>query len=181
MGYRFIFIEKGVEVIWKGRGEWWDLVREDPVLCAQCGGLCCQSHPGMYLDPIQFQEAWDLFSRPWEMEEVLLANSLALKICMGVPIPMPCYAPQGCVFWSPEGCSLPKPKRPLGCLALEPKIETIIEGEIRCSLPPELNYLQCFSRWKELYKERGIMEDVMALASLFHPYRFLGDQQRERV
>lgn len=162
--------------LWRWRG----LIKEDPILCAQCGGLCCQSHPGMYLDPIQFQEAWDLPTGPWDMEEVLLANSLAFKVCMGVPIPVPCYTDQGCVFWSPMGCRLPWSKRPLECLALEPKIETLIEGEIHCSLPQELDYLQCFSRWKRLYEEWGIMGNVVALASLFHPYRLLDDQHRER-
>jgi Fe-S-cluster containining protein len=128
-----------VYLYWKGERDnmeglwrWRELITEDPVLCTQCGGLCCQSHPGMYLDPIQFQEAWDLPPGPWDMKEVLLANSLAFKVCMGVPIPVPCYTDQGCIFWSPEGCRLPRSKRPLGCLALEPKIETIIEPKFPC-------------------------------------------------
>ncbi len=153
--------------------DWKSLITEDPKICAQCGGLCCQSHPGMYLDPIQFQEAWGLPLGPWDMEEVLSVNSLALKVCMGVPIPVPCYAERGCIFWSRNGCTLPRPQRPLGCLILQPKIETLIEGEIRCTFPPGFSYLTCFSLWERHYKAMGIWNRVRALARHFHPYRLL--------
>ncbi len=142
---------------------WWEpFLVEDSHLCSLCGGLCCQAHPGLYLDPLQFLEAFDLpFS--WDPEEVLRTHRLKMKTCMGVPIPMPESTEMGCVFWSPKGCVLPRSQRPLGCLMLVPKEESIFCGEPRCSLPPEVSYLECFERWRRYYKKAGIWERVLGL------------------
>jgi len=148
---------------------WEALFREDPVLCAQCGGLCCKSYPGMYLDPSQFVQAWELEGKKWKLVEVLEACHLSLKVCMGIPIPLPKFLAKGCVFLGKDGCLLPRHKRPLECLLLIPKVETLLEGEIRCVLPQGVDFLKCFDCWKEFYQERNLWEEALLVAETLDP------------
>jgi hypothetical protein len=141
---------------------WWEpFVVEDSHLCSLCRGLCCQNHPGLYLDPLQFMDAWHL-SSAWSLRDVLNSHSsLSLKLCMGVPIPQPQKCENGCVFWSPKGCVLPRYQRPLECLVLVPSEESIFEGEPRCSISPKVSYLRCFERWRSYYRETGISPSAL--------------------
>ncbi len=98
------------------------------------------------------------------MHSVLRERSLTLKLCMGVPLPLPVVTDHGCVFWSSDGCLLPRAKRPLGCLLLIPNEESVLEGEPRCALPKEVSYLNCFERWRSYYQVSGMWEEVLILA-----------------
>ena len=148
----------------RGRAKWWEpFVVEDSWLCSLCGGLCCKANPGLYLDPVQFVEAWEL-PAVWEMLPVLEENYLTLKLCMGVPIPLPVVTGRGCIFLGSQGCLLPRQKRPLGCLVLVPSEESVLEGEPLCSLPKELSCLRCFERWRRHYQKAGIWDEVLELA-----------------
>ncbi len=145
-------------------GCWWEpFVVEDARLCSLCGGLCCQAHPGLYLDPLQFAQAWNLEGE-WEMREVLYAHSLTLRLCMGIPLPLPLSAERGCVFWGEKGCLLPRWQRPLECLVLVPSEESLFNGEPSCSIPPQVSYVECFYRWGQYYHQRGIWSEVKRLA-----------------
>ncbi len=143
---------------------WKALLREDPMLCTQCGGLCCKSYPGMYLDPFQFVQAWELEGKDWRLGEVLENCYLSLKVCMGIPIPLPRFSAGGCIFLRKDGCTLPRHKRPLECLLMIPRVETLLGGEIRCGFPQGLDYLECFDRWREFYQERGIWKEALLIA-----------------
>ena len=144
-------------------GDWRRFVTENADLCTRCGGLCCRSHPGMYLDPGQFLEAWGIKPEVGALRELFKRVPLKMKVCMGVPIPRPRNSEKGCVFLGEGGCTLPREKRPLGCLALIPREETILEGEIRCQIPRDLEYVQCFQGWKDFYESNGLWEDAWKL------------------
>jgi hypothetical protein len=124
----------------------------------------------MYLDPIQFMEAWELENiRERDLANILKRRSLGLKVCMKIPVPMPCYSQEGCVYLSAKGCILPRARRPLECLIMIPSVETIIEEEIKCSIPPTFSYLRAFSKWEKFYRERGLWTMAQQLAFSFRP------------
>ncbi len=136
---------------------WWErFVVEDARLCALCGGLCCRAHSGLYLDPLQFRMAWDL-DETWSLSEIE-PKGITFKVCMGVPVPLPAFIERGCLFWSEDGCTLPRWQRPLGCLALVPNEESVLQGEPLCSPHPGLSFVESFSRWRLYYQEHGMWE-----------------------
>ena len=145
------------------KGDWRRFVVENKDLCARCGGLCCKSYPGMYLDPGQFMEAWDLEPTRGSLRELFSRYPLEMRVCMGVPIPRPRVTEGGCVFLGIQGCLLPREKRPLECLALVPREETLVEGEILCQRPRDLRYVRCFQEWKGFYLDHGLWKEAWDL------------------
>ena len=109
----------------------------DAVLCATCGGRCCQGHAGMWIDPQRFFAVFPALAgaTPTELAE-RLPLELTLRDLLGVAVPAPLSGENGCVFLSAAGCRLAPHQRPCQCLALIPDVATQMEGEIRCRLQP---------------------------------------------
>jgi len=124
----------------------------DPQMCRQCKGLCCQSHPGVWIDPVRFLKNFDL---PAPATPVALNNILPRELVLrdidGVAIPAPRKQENGCIFWAADGCQLPENRRPDQCLALVPALETLIEGEIRCKLKAEGSTLAAIRAWRNYW------------------------------
>lgn len=78
----------------------------------------------------------------------MLPDGVTLRHINGVSIPAPLRTPSGCYFLSHKGCLLPESRRPEQCLALKPKIETIIEGEILCELHPYASSINAVTNWQ---------------------------------
>ncbi len=146
-----------------GPREWERFVVEDGELCSRCGGLCCQSYPGMYLDPDQFLEAWGIEPCQGALKALFKRVPLEMRVCMGVPVPRPRSTRKGCVFLGEGGCLLPREMRPLECLALIPREETILEGEILCGRPRGLRYVRCFQKWEDFYRKHGLEREARDL------------------
>jgi len=75
-----------------------------------------------------------------------------------VRIPAPQTLGSGCVFLGESGCRLAAAARPCQCLALQPMLDTLIDGEIRCQLPPEGGSQTARQNWRRFwknYEERG--------------------------
>jgi Fe-S-cluster containining protein len=122
----------------------------DPQICRQCRGLCCQGHPGVWVDPTRFLLAFGL-PRPASEEDLRrrLPREVVLRNVDGVAIPAPLKLEGGCVFLeSATGCRLPVNKRPGQCLALVPSIDTLIDEEIHCRLLPEGSTLAALKNWQ---------------------------------
>jgi Fe-S-cluster containining protein len=129
----------------------------DPILCRQCGGLCCQGHPGLFADPRQFAE---LFFPGEPLTPELLRRrlpflGLELRKLLGVPVPAPRNAPWGCVFLGAGGCSLEPERRPGQCRALIPELETLIDGECRCRMTPGFGTGEVRKNWLRFWREAG--------------------------
>ena len=127
----------------------------DPQMCRQCRGLCCQGHPGVWVDPERFFKAFDLpkTSSP-ETLHGLLPRELLLRDIDGVAIPAPQTRENGCVFLEREGCRLPENRRADQCLALVPTLDTLIDGEIRCVLKAEGSTLAAIGAWRRYWLHR---------------------------
>lgn len=126
----------------------------DPQICTQCKGLCCQGHPGVWIDPERFLHSFGL-PRPADPADWLPTLSglgLVLRNIDGVAIPAPAGSEDGCTFLKARGCSLPDSRRPCQCLLLTPALETLIEGEIHCHLPPEGSTLSAIRRWSAFWQ-----------------------------
>lgn len=137
---------------------------ERPEICALCGGLCCRGYPGMYLDPRRFLSIYpDAFDN---LPDSFTKYKLTVKVCMGVPVPMPSYTEEGCIFLTDEGCLLGVDKRPCECLLLEPCEETLWEGEVLCKPVKGFSYVECFKNWRRFYENRfgGIPEALLELS-----------------
>lgn len=126
--------------------------RFDPQLCRQCRGLCCQGHPGVWVDPVRFLQGFDL-PRPVSVAQLqnMLPRDLVLRNLDGVTIPAPVKLESGCIFLESAGCRLPVDKRPGQCIALAPAIDTLIDGEIRCQLLPEGSTLTAIRNWQRFW------------------------------
>ncbi len=115
-------------------------------LCSLCGGMCCRGYPGMYLCPERFFSIYPEARR--DFWGTLKANRLTVKVCMGVPIPLPESTEGGCVFLGSGGCVLDEKRRPCECLLLVPSEETLLDGSILCKPAPGFSYVECFKAWK---------------------------------
>ena len=126
----------------------------DEQICQQCKGLCCQGHPGVWVDPQRFLKSFDL-PTPTNAEALhqMLPSELVLRNIEEVAIPAPRKLKSGCIFLQDDGCQLPANRRPGQCLALIPDLETLIEGEIRCSLPPEGSTLTAIRAWRDFWRQ----------------------------
>lgn len=133
----------------------------DPQICRQCRGLCCQGHPGAYVDPQRFEGIYlkEQKISADSLQALLPFVGLELKNMDGVPVPAPRKVPWGCVFLGPSGCKLAPDARPGQCLALIPSLDTLLDGEIRCSMPPEYSYGAVRERWK-VYWEMNFPKPV---------------------
>lgn len=125
----------------------------DYQLCRQCGGRCCQGHPGLWTKPEQFIN--DYFrEKPLsrsDMESRLTDLKLTLRDLDGILIPAPQATSTGCIFLGNDGCTLPEQKRPDQCRALQPSLDTLLDDAIHCSLPPEFGSGNARSRWQEFW------------------------------
>ena len=96
-------------------------------LCKECGGRCCQSSPGVWIDPERFFAVFPQVQHLTveQLRERLPELGLVLWEKAGVPIPAPRSVDSGCVFLGPEGCLFSLADRPCQCLALIPVKETL--------------------------------------------------------
>ena len=124
-------------------------------MCRQCKGLCCQGQPGVWVDPQRFLKAFDLPApaTPGALRRVLPCE-LVLRDIDQVAIPAPRRLETGCIFLDTDGCQLPMNRRPGQCLALVPALETLIDGEIRCGLPPQGSTLTAIRAWRQFWEQK---------------------------
>lgn len=126
----------------------------DPQICRQCRGLCCQGHPGVWVLPQRFLQAFKL---PAPSSPEALRQSLPPEVVLrdidGVAIPAPQSQASGCVFLQEDGCRLTEARRPCQCLALEPSLDTLLEGEIRCQLQSHGSTLTALDNWRRFWAQ----------------------------
>lgn len=126
----------------------------DAQMCRQCKGLCCQGHPGVWVDPERFLKSFDLPVPPTPAALLnMLPRELVLRNIDEVAIPAPRKLETGCIFLHADGCQLPENRRPGQCLALMPALETLIDGEIRCGLKPEGSTLTAIRAWRNFWRQ----------------------------
>jgi len=125
----------------------------DAQICRQCRGLCCQGHPGCWADPERFFRIFFAGRRlsPLELGPLLPPLQLELRDYSGVPVPAPRSGEAGCLFLAEDGCRFAADRRPCQCLALIPSLDTLIDGEIRCSLPGTYSYGRVRQRWLDYW------------------------------
>lgn len=126
----------------------------DPQMCRQCRGLCCQGHPGVWIEPWRFLQAFNLPqpSSPDALRAMLPAEVI-LRDIDGVAIPAPQQLSTGCIFLQHDGCRLPESRRPGQCLALVPSLDTLMDGEIRCQLQPQGSTLTALVKWRRFWHQ----------------------------
>jgi hypothetical protein len=126
----------------------------DPQMCRQCHGLCCQGHPGVWVEPQRFLQAFNL-PRPHSPDALraMLPAEVILRAIDGVAIPAPQSHATGCIFLLEDGCRLPESRRPGQCLALVPSLDTLIDGEIRCHLQPQGSTLNALGNWRRFWNQ----------------------------
>lgn len=124
----------------------------DSQLCRQCGGRCCQGHPGVWSDPQRFFSIFTETTSPSaeQFAQILKKHQLTLRDLGGVLIPAPQNTEQGCIAQNSEGCSYPTRTRPCQCLALTPNLDTLLDDQIHCSLPPEFGSDSARKNWRPL-------------------------------
>ena len=127
----------------------------DAQMCRQCKGLCCQGHPGVWVDPERFLQSFDLPvpANPAALHS-MLPRELVLRKIDEVAIPAPRKLETGCIFLQADGCQLPENRRPGQCLALVPALETLIDGEIRCGLQPQGSTLTAIRAWRQFWEQK---------------------------
>ena len=126
----------------------------DTQLCRQCGGRCCQGHPGVWSKPERF---FALFSTAdalsaAELQQLLEMRQITLRDLGGVLIPAPQNTETGCIAQQESGCSYPTSTRPCQCLALTPNLDTLLDDQIQCSLPPEFGSNSARENWRPFQK-----------------------------
>jgi hypothetical protein len=126
----------------------------DPQICCQCRGLCCQGHPGLWTQPQDFFAIWFPQGQPdlSQLSKRLEHEQLTLRDVGDVRIPAPQNTDTGCIFLAADGCQLPPEKRPDQCRALIPDLDTLLDGEIRCSLPPKHGSGQARNNWRTFWE-----------------------------
>lgn len=127
----------------------------DEQICRQCAGLCCQSHPGVWVDPLRFADAFFpgavlTLSRLIELSPRL---ELDIRQIGGVPVPAPRRLQTDCAFLGPTGCRFEPARRPCQCLALVPSIDTLIDGEIHCRMPAGYGTDKAQERWERFWMQ----------------------------
>jgi len=130
----------------------------DPQICRQCRGLCCQGHPGLWTQPQAFFAIWFPRGQPdlSQLNKQLGHKQLTLRDVGDVRIPAPQKTEAGCTFLAADGCQLPDEKRPDQCRALIPDLDTLLDGEIRCSLPPKYGSGTARERWQRFWSDRDL-------------------------
>lgn len=122
----------------------------DPQLCSTCGGRCCQGHPGLWSDPQRF---FGIFAAgeipsPSDLSRLLEKHQLILRDLGGILIPAPSNTEKGCSAQLVDGCSYSTSERPCQCLALTPNLETLLDDQIHCSLPPMFGSGTARDNWR---------------------------------
>jgi hypothetical protein len=122
----------------------------DAQLCRQCRGRCCQGHPGVWSDPERFFALFCAAAIPSavQLTQLLTERQLTLRDLGGVLIPAPVNSDAGCIALKAEGCSYNAETRPCQCLALIPSLETLLDDQIHCSLPPEFGSGSARDNWR---------------------------------
>lgn len=126
------------------------LYHVDEQMCRQCGGLCCQGHAGSWVDPQRFER---LFFNGAPLIRSALPAGVILRYIDGIEVPTPATREQGCTFFNSSGCSLTLEQRPCQCLALQPSIETLMEGEMCCTLPPACGTQTARENWQRYWAD----------------------------
>lgn len=137
----------------------------DTQLCRQCGGRCCQGHPGLWSDPQRFFTifAASAMPSPTDLLQLLKKHRLALRDLGGVLVPAPLSTETACIAQQEDGCSYPTAERPCQCLALTPNLETLLDDQIHCSLPPEFGSGSTRQNWRpfqELLQQTKDMQEA---------------------
>jgi len=127
----------------------------DPQLCHQCRGLCCQGHPGVWVNPERFFALFFPEERPGikKLRDTLPNLGFELRDLGGVLVPAPSGSENGCSFLGPAGCLLKSSNRPCQCLALQPSVETLMTGENHCFLPAETGSGTAREKWRRYWTE----------------------------
>lgn len=135
-----------------------DLYASDPQMCRQCGGLCCQGHPGLWTVPEDFFALFYPEESPssLELKRRLPEIGLRLRDLDGILIPTPEITPSGCIFLGETGCKLPVSNRPEQCRALTPNLDTLINGEMCCTLPADHGSGTARERWGLFWHNRQL-------------------------
>lgn len=126
------------------------LLNSDVEMCRQCGGLCCQGHPGVWVDPHRFAQT---FFAGKIFDEKHLPAGISFRNLGDILVPAPQAKEQGCIFLEEDGCRLPEEQRPCQCRALEPSFDTLMEGEMRCSMPPECGSQSARKNWQRYWQQ----------------------------
>jgi len=126
----------------------------DTQLCQQCRGRCCQGHPGVWSDPQRFFSLFTASRIPsaTELSQVLQQQKIVLRDLGGILVPAPQEDENGCRAWKQEGCSYPTTTRPCQCLALVPNLDTLLDDQIHCCLPPEFGSNSARRNWQPWQK-----------------------------
>jgi hypothetical protein len=133
----------------------------DAQLCRQCGGRCCQGHPGVWSDPQRFFALYAGAAVPsvTQFSDLLQTHQLTLRNLGGILIPAPRTTEQGCAAQTVNGCAFSIDRRPCQCLALTPDLETLIDDQIHCTLPPQYGSGTARESWRPL---QGLLTQVSA-------------------
>jgi hypothetical protein len=127
-----------------------DGMQIDGQLCRQCRGRCCLGHPGVWSEPRRFFSIFTAAAIPsaFELRQVLEQQQLTLRDLGGVLVPAPQNTERGCFAQQEMGCTYPPETRPCQCLALTPNLETLLDDQIHCSLPPEFGSNSARENWR---------------------------------
>jgi len=130
----------------------------DNQLCRQCRGRCCDGHPGVWSSPERFFTIFSNGTVPAASGLVRILNNqqLTLRNVGDILIPAPRVTEHGCEARGENGCIYNLNTRPCQCLALVPQLETLIDDQIHCYLPPEYGSGTARDNWRplqELLKE----------------------------
>ncbi|MCK4621057.1 MAG: hypothetical protein KAT62_02450 [Desulfuromonadales bacterium] len=137
----------------------------DIQLCSQCGGRCCQGHPGVWSDPQRFFAIFAAAEIPTadEFSALLDKHRLTLRDLGGILIPAPRTTEQGCAEQRPDGCAFTLTERPCQCLALIPNLETLLDDLIHCTLPPAYGSGTARENWRPY---QTLLQEVQALTTV---------------
>ena len=121
----------------------------DAQLCKQCGGRCCQGHPGTWSNPQRF---FSIFGggKPLSCDEfvaIVKQRGLQLRDVGGVLVPAPQENEHGCAAQCSDGCAFSVEERPCQCLALIPQLETLLDDQIHCILPAAYGSATARKNW----------------------------------
>ncbi len=122
----------------------------DTQLCLQCRGRCCQGHPGVWSNPQRFFFLFTAGNTPSvaQLSQVLQQHRIVLRDLGGILVPAPQENENGCIARQKGGCSYPTTTRPCQCLALVPNLETLLDDQIHCNLPPEFGSNSARRNWQ---------------------------------
>lgn len=136
--------------------------RLDTQLCRQCRGRCCQGHSGVWSEPQRFFDIFTASNIPAakKLAPLLVYREIELRDLGGILIPAPQSTEQGCIALTENGCSYSTIDRPCQCLALTPKLETLLDDQIHCSMPTPFGSGTARDNWRPL---QNLLQEVKVL------------------